>query len=264
MRTTNKILDLLVRIVKKRGACRITYGTPVPPTSLRCVPLLTLLLLTGIARADLVIEIGSGSEIGLSTIDVVAGDSLTLDLYVTQVGSTTRLSDTARSLNAAEVEITVAGGSGLRFADRSSGLLFRVENGLTEMSDRRLLLSVSTTKQPSAELGGEFPGVLASEDGVDDNSLRLGDFTLSTHPDMPGTYTINLAGGSFLGASTTTTPDTGIAGVPLTSGSFVVNVTAVPEPASASAMAIAGAAAAGLCFRRKRATARLASHATTV
>lgn len=73
MKTTDKALDFLVRNVRKRRACRITCDIPVPCTCLRCVPLLTLLLLPGIARAELVIEIGSGSEIGLSTIDVVAG-----------------------------------------------------------------------------------------------------------------------------------------------------------------------------------------------
>lgn len=252
MKTANKTLDLLVKNAREKRACHARSWTPWPRTSLRCVPLLTALLFTGIARADLVIEVGSGSEIGLSAIDVVAGELLTLDLYVTQVGSTTRLNDTATSLNAAEVEITVAGGQGLRFTNRSPGDFFTIENDLTEMSDQRLLLSVSTTKQASADLQGEFPGVLAIEDGVDDNSLRLGDFTLRTNADMLGTYMINLEGGTFLGASTTTTPDTGIAGVPLTSGSLMVNVTAVPEPASAMVVATIGVA--WLWFRRGKAT----------
>lgn len=260
MQTTTKTINLPVGSVREKGACRARSMTPCFHASLRCASLLALLFFPGIARADLVIEVGWGAAIGISTIDVVAGESLTLDLYVTQVGSTTRLNDAATSLNAAEVELTIAGGSGLRFADRSAGVFFAVEQGLTEMSERRLLLSVATTKSASAELRGEFPGVLASEDGVDDHSLRLGDFTLQTDADMLGAYTISLEGGTFLGASTTTTPDTGISGVPLTAGSLIVNVTAVPEPASplALAIAIAGGAVAGLCFRRERATARLA------
>lgn len=181
------------------------------------------------ARSELVIDVGYGDTIGVSSIEMFAGDSLTLDLYITQVDGTDRLNQIGTSINVAEIELGLSGGTGLSFSGRTFGDLFADEGGLTQLTGDRLLFSVGSSKSPDASLGGEIPGVLASEDGVDDNSLRLGDFTLRSAPGVSGTFTVDLVGGSFLGSSSTTTPDTWLNGVPLRSGSLSVQVTAIPE-----------------------------------
>lgn len=217
----------------------------------------TLILLmlspTASTQGDLVIDVGQGGLIGLPGVNVTAGDQVTLDLYITQTGNTTRLNHEATSINVAEVELTISDGAGMVFSEYTFGDYFADDIGLTQMSTERdmLFFSVGSTKDADPDLGGEIPGVLASEDGVDDNALRLGSFTLEIDPLAHGSHTIDLVGGEFAGFSSTTTPDTGLSGVPLTANSVVINVAPVPEPESFFSLAL-GALGVLLVLRRRR------------
>jgi len=222
-----------------------------------CAVFLLILFSTASTRGDLLIDVGQGGEIGLPGMNVWAGEAVTVDLFITQTGNTTRLNNRGTSINAAELELTISGGAELAFSGHTFGDFFADDIGLTQLSPERdvLLFSVGSTKDPDPNLGGEIPGVLASEDGVNDNSLRLGSFTLEIDPLARGSYTIDLLGGEFAGFSTTTTPDTGLIGVPLTANSLQVNVTAVPEPGGLFSLA-AGALGILVVLRTRRSVRR--------
>lgn len=202
------------------------------------------------AQAALVIEVGDGATIGGTIYNLQAGEFLDLDLYITQTAPTDRLNDVATSINSAEVELLLSGGSNVAFSNPIVfGNFFGDPTMSTQLEAARLYFSVGSTKAASAALGGEIPGVLASEDGVDDDSLRLGSFRLQADALASGTYTIDLAAGMAGGFNGTTTPDTPFNGVELTPSSFTVNVTAIPEPGATLCVAFL---AAGFGLRRRR------------
>jgi hypothetical protein len=209
------------------------------------------------ARADLVIEVGVGSAIGGTSFDVRAGESIDLDLYITQTSPTVRLDSEAKSINSAEVLLSLTGGNNLTFSPPVTfSNFFADPTSLTQIEDARLYFSAGSTKTPSSALGGEIPGVLASEDGVDDDSLRLGTFRLQADLLASGLYTVDLQAGMAGGFNGTTTPDTPFTGVALTPGSFRINVSAIPEPSS---LLLLGSITTGsLFFRRRRAVAAVA------
>lgn len=223
-------------------------------TQLTTIGSLVLLLALGAAppaKAELVIEVGLDGLIGGSNFDLRAGEFIELDLYITQRAPTVRLDSEATSINSAEVLLTLTGGDNLFFSPPVSfSNFFADPTGLTQLEDARLYFSAGSTKAASGDLGGEIPGVLASDDGVDDDSLRLGTFRLQADLLASGIYTVDLQAGMAGGFNGTTTPDTPFAGVDLTPNSFTINVTAIPEPSSVFVLGML--ATAGGFWRRQR------------
>ena len=191
-------------------------------------------------NAELILQFGVGDTIGLTSLNVDAGESLLLDLYITQTGSTVRLNSESTSVNTVDVTFSVTGGPGVAPNDSVAfGNFFR-DTSFTSRMGQALRFSAESTKIPPTPTS-DVPGVISSDDGVADNSILFGTISLSTAADVSGSRTILLSGNTDSFGNLTTSPDTVLTGgLPLVSGSLTLNVSAVPEPSSLMLVGVIG------------------------
>ena len=199
--------------------------------------------------ADFIFNLAAGGQFAPAQIDVNAGDTITLDVLITQTGPETRLNNTSSGLVSANFSLDSSGSFatpvsytlGLGLVERPnavgnpnnsliSGGLIRVD---AQTSDLTGATGVTTANTALDALSNSV--LLASIDYAI-SPTASGVFALSVQPEVDGFGDrVSVVGAPF--------PDT----ISVDNGSVVlsVNAAAVPEP-SAFAMTVLGVLCIGL------------------
>jgi hypothetical protein len=199
---------------------------------------LVLMTLQSLARADLVLEFGQGGTIGLTSFEAKVGDSINVDLYITQKGNEARL--TTRGLATMAMKFTIDGNGGATHGDLLSNIPTHFDNVIqnTLSVDEQVLIvdAVNTTGSGLKAIGSN--SILLGTATIRANQLGLYNFNLGL-PEDPGVLSFTLAGLPL----TFIIPD---------EGNAIFNVTAVPEPGSLATLAMCVALGIGARFRRHK------------
>jgi hypothetical protein len=201
-----------------------------------------LLLGTGTARADYVYQFADSSGNVSSNFSVAVGSTVSIEVFITQTGSTTGLS--ATGLNQGGVAVTgyststatVPNTSAITPNDSNNGGPFNPAFTSTNVSGNTA----------SVQVGLASGGVMAPTSGANANRILLGTFTftgvsagvtnvVTTSPN-PGSNVNILADGTVID--------------PVGNVNAVINVTAVPEPSTFVLAGLLATGIAGAAWRR--------------
>lgn len=194
-------------------------------TQLLRVTLLVVLLCQS-SLAGLILEFGQGNTPGSTTFNSPINSSLTLQLYLTQTGTETRLSSASTGLAIADFEVTLSNGSGVTpvsvafgpgFIDDTSG-----NTGITGL--------IARIAEFESSASGNV-GVTTATDGVSDNSILLGTVTLQVGNSALGPVTLTISQRPALGSFSLADPLLP-SSINVTSGTATLFITAVPEPSA--------------------------------
>lgn len=212
--------------------------------------LLLALIAASPCCAGFILQLGQSGTVGNNVFAGSPGDTVVMQIYLTQTGGETRLSSSSTALVSADFHVTIDGSLvspvatsfGPGFKDDTSG-----KTGFT-LSDARIA-------EFASEQSGHV-GVTTSADGVSDNSVLLGTVSFLIAPGASGIYNLSAARdtssplGSF--ALAAGYPQT----IDVSSGFGTLEVSSTPEPSSLvlSAIGIAAVAYRTCKQRRKRRT----------
>lgn len=213
--------------------------------------LLLALIVASPCCAGFILQLGQSGTVGNNTFAGSPGDTVVMQIYLTQTDGETRLSSSSTALVSADFHLTIDGslvspvatsfGPGLK--DDTSG-----KTGFT-LSDARI---AEIAKEQTGHVG-----VTTSADGVSDNSVLLGTVSFLIAPGASGIYNLSAARdtSSPLGSFALADPDYPQR-IDVSSGFGTLEVSSTPEPSSLvlSAIGIAAVAYRSCKQRRKRRT----------
>lgn len=242
-----------------------------------------VIALSAWGHAELVLNTSVGGQVvdsrggSVPTFDVVAGDSLTLDIFVTQQGTFLlggvlefpdfRLSERAPvggdqlgGVGAFTVDVSASAAGGgaadaISFSNAQFGAGFIDDTNTGARGDGFRISSFAAPDLSGSELVPVFASQTfetseASRGDVASNSVRLGSINVDTTFGDEGNYVIEFSnpgdgGSDFILGSSVISGET----VVPTFGQAFISVTAVPEPSSMAAIALIGGTVA---LRRRR------------
>ncbi len=188
-----------------------------------------------VCNAALVLQFGQGASVGLNSFSVSPGDTISVDVYLTQTDSETRLNDENTSVSGYEFNLslfdvmTLSPSTDVSFLNSVVYGPSFITSNISTFNGSIATIAGESSKAPNPEV----PGVIASDDGVADNSVLLATIEIQLTNASSGTFRLTATPASDPFGSKIFSPDTVLfGGLSVGSGTADFSVTAVPEPSS--------------------------------
>lgn len=207
-----------------------------------------IVLTTGLsdAKADLILQLGTAGDVGRSSYLTVAGNDLTVDVFLQQTAGENRLTTANTALAIADFEVTVA--NALEGIPQVVPKSFQFGPGFVDDGNAKITGQTLRLSEFESSGSGDI-GVTTANDGIAiNNAVLLGRVTFSISTLAEGVYTLNVRQTPVFSPFALADPGFPIP-ITVAATSGAINVSAVPEPSSLILMT---ALTFGMLFRRRR------------